>query len=49
MAVNITKERETEIMCLLMEEHNTIYEVLLQKKKKTVFEMIKLLGPNTNL
>lgn len=36
MAVNITKEGEPEIMCLLMEEHNTIYEVLLQKKKNCI-------------
>lgn len=33
MAVNITKTRETEIMCSLMTKHSTTYEVLLPRKK----------------
>lgn len=33
MAVDITKTRETEIMCSLMTKHSTTYDVLLPRKK----------------
>lgn len=32
MAANITKQRQSDIMCLLMKIHKTIFEIVLKKK-----------------
>lgn len=33
MAANITKQRQSDIMCLLMKIHKTIFEIVLKKKE----------------